>query len=59
MATLSRSNPHLSTPAKRAQAAWVTIATSSAIEGIHAPFKTAKRGNKSPDLTPRPRAKPA
>ena len=59
MAALSRSNPHLSTPAKRAQAARVTIATSSAIEGIHAPFKTAKSTGKASILTPRPRAKSA
>lgn len=42
MASLARSNQHLSTPAKRKKAVRLTIATSSAIEGINAPFKRAK-----------------
>lgn len=47
MASLARSNKHLSTPAKREKAVRVTIATSSAIEGIHAPFKRAKAAAKA------------
>jgi hypothetical protein len=54
MASLARSNKHLSTPAKREKAVRVTIATSSAIEGIHAPFKRAKAAVKAAD-----KAKPA
>ncbi|MCK9487942.1 MAG: hypothetical protein M0Q42_00805 [Xanthomonadales bacterium] len=38
MATLAKSNKHLATAAQRLHAVRVTIATSSAIEGIHAPF---------------------
>ena len=47
MAALSRSNKHLSTPARRKLAAQVTFATSSAIEGIRAPFNAAKAGGKT------------
>jgi hypothetical protein len=42
MATLAKSNKHLATPAQRARAVRVTVATSSAIEGIHAPFREDK-----------------
>lgn len=45
MASLALSNKHLSSAAKREKAVRLTIATSSAIEGIRAPFKvkTTKR----------------
>lgn len=62
MASLTRSNKHLATAAKRQKAVRLTIATSSAIEGIHAPFKgkvaskTAAKGGK---LKPAKRAKSA
>jgi hypothetical protein len=46
MASLARSNKHLSTRAKREKAVQLTVATSSAIEGIRAPFKGAKTANK-------------
>jgi hypothetical protein len=42
MASLIRSNKYLATGALRQKAVRVTVATSSAIEGIHAPFKPAK-----------------
>ena len=62
MASLALSNKHLSTRAKREKAVRLTIATSSAIEGIRAPFnsregavkkvaskgKTSKAGNLKP-----------
>lgn len=54
MGSLAVSNKHLSTRAKREKAVRVTIATSSAIEGIHAPFKRAKVVSKSAS-----KAKPA
>ena len=39
MASLAKTNKYLATSEQRKQAVRVTIATSSAIEGIHAPFK--------------------
>ncbi|MCR6663641.1 MAG: hypothetical protein NVV60_11005 [Luteimonas sp.] len=39
MANLALSNKHLSSAAKREKAVRLTIATSSAVEGIRAPFK--------------------
>lgn len=42
MASLAHTNKHLSSAAKRQEAVRLTIATSSAIEGIHAPFKAIK-----------------
>jgi hypothetical protein len=45
--TLSRSNPHLSSPAKRKAALRLSAQTSSAVEGIRAPFAKSK-GVKSP-----------
>ncbi|MFT3755285.1 MAG: hypothetical protein QM769_04965 [Pseudoxanthomonas sp.] len=56
MAVLSQTNPYLSTAAKRKLAARVTIATSSAIEGITAPFKP-RTAQKSSRITPVPSAK--
>jgi|GEM_PF-7100350 len=47
MASLSLSNKHLATPTKRQKAVHVTIATSSAIESIRAPFKHAKATDKT------------
>lgn len=51
MGTLRATNKYLSSARKRANAVRVTVATSSAIEGIHAPFqarsakaRTAKAG---------------
>jgi hypothetical protein len=46
MASLALSNKHLSTRAKREKAVQLTVATSSAIEGIRAPFKGAKAASK-------------
>lgn len=45
MTSLTLTNKHLASAAKRQKAVRLTIATSSAIEGIHAPFKatTVKR----------------
>ena len=40
MASLAATNKHLASLAKREKAVRLTIATSSAIEGIHAPFKS-------------------
>lgn len=42
MASLAASNRHLGTPAKRKAAVHVTVATSSAIEGIRV-FKAGKK----------------
>lgn len=42
MPTLAQSNKYLATPALRKKAVRLTIATSSAIEGIYAPFKPVK-----------------
>jgi hypothetical protein len=47
MASLAASNKHLSTAAKRRAAVRLTVATSSAIEGIHAPFKHATSASKA------------
>jgi hypothetical protein len=47
MASLALSNKHLATAAKRQQAVRLTVATSSAIEGIHAPFKRGKAPGKA------------
>ncbi|TAM62029.1 MAG: hypothetical protein EPN49_05570 [Rhodanobacter sp.] len=47
MASLALSNKHLATPAQRRQAVLLTVATSSAIEGIHAPFKQGKAPGKA------------
>jgi hypothetical protein len=48
MASLIRSNKHLATSAQRQNAVRVTVATSSAIEGIHAPFKPANAATGKP-----------
>jgi hypothetical protein len=48
MASLIRSNKHLASSAQRQAAVRVTVATSSAIEGIHAPFKPAKTAARKP-----------
>jgi Fic family protein len=39
MPTLARTNRYLASAAKRSEAVRLTIGTSSAIEGIHAPFR--------------------
>lgn len=58
MASLAISNKHLSSAIKRQKALRLTIATSSAIEGIRAPFKAAKAGGgKAAGKTKKP-AKP-
>lgn len=41
--TLKKSNPHLSNEAARKIALRVSAKTSSAVEGIHAPFADGKR----------------
>ena len=43
MATLAKTNKHLSSAAKRKASVFVTVSTSSAIEGIRVPF--AKRAS--------------
>lgn len=49
MASLAVTNKHLSSATKREKAVHLTIATSSAIEGIYAPFRkqTKARGGKA------------
>lgn len=47
MASLAQTNKHLATAAQRRHAVRITVASSSAIEGIHAPFKTAKTALKA------------
>ena len=54
---LSASNPYLRNPAKRARAVLKSVASSSAIEGIHAPFKKMMRGNGNPTSVARPKAR--
>ena len=39
MANLAATNKHLASAAKRKESVYVTVSTSSAIEGIRAPFK--------------------
>ena len=39
MANLAATNKHLASVAKRKASVYVTVSTSSAIEGIHTPFK--------------------
>jgi hypothetical protein len=51
MASLALSNKYLATRTQRLEAVYRTVASSSAIEGIHAPFKRPK--------TARAAAKPA
>ena len=60
MGSLVTTNKYLSSAAKRQQAVWLSIRTSSAIEGIHAPFNT-KRGEVTPqaNTSERPGIKPA
>lgn len=55
--SLASANPHLRDPAQRQRSVLKSVATSSAIEGIRAPFKKAadKRKTVSTALT---RAKP-
>jgi hypothetical protein len=49
MASLAKTNPYLATPAMRRKVVRMTVATSSAIEGIHAPFR--KKLAKQPDAS--------
>jgi hypothetical protein len=51
MASLAASNRHLSTPAKRKAGVRVTVATSSAIEGIRV-FKVSKKTKSDKDAEP-------
>jgi hypothetical protein len=48
MVTLAKSNPYLATADQRKRAVRVTIATSSAIEGIHAPFREKEARARAP-----------
>lgn len=59
MASLAASNKHLSSAIQREKALRLTIATSSAIEGIHAPFKAQKVVGTKLAGKPKPPAKPA
>ena len=43
---LSHTNPYLRDRAARERGVFASVASSSAIEGIHAPFKTASRSGK-------------
>ena len=43
---LSHTNPYLRDRAARARGVFASVASSSAIEGIHAPFKTASLSGK-------------
>jgi hypothetical protein len=55
MANLAQTNKHLSSAAKRKASVFITVSTSSAIEGIRAPF-AKKESNAGRFLD---RAKPA
>jgi hypothetical protein len=45
---LSKTNPHLRDPVARERAIVKSVASSSAIEGIRAPFTASARGNSIP-----------
>jgi len=56
---LSSANPYLRDPAVRRRTVFTSVSTSSAIEGIHAPFRqmgaaATGTGPASPDRTERP-----
>jgi hypothetical protein len=57
MGTLAKSNKHLSSAAKRKASVFVTVSTSSAIEGIRAPFKSMKANGAQARETPKPAKK--
>lgn len=44
---LSQTNPYLRDPAMRERGLFISVSSSSAIEGIHAPFKTKALIHKS------------
>jgi hypothetical protein len=48
---LSATNPYLRDPVVRARSVLRSVATSSAIEGIHAPFKKKKKDTSSKRAT--------
>ncbi|MFY7871717.1 MAG: hypothetical protein ACOVQL_05020 [Limnohabitans sp.] len=48
MASLAKTNKYLATAEQRKQVVRITIATSSAIDGIYAPFKQPKAAKKAP-----------
>lgn len=56
MASLAKTNKYLATAEQRKQAVRLTIATSSAIEGIFAPFE-ARKAAKRAAAGPKPREK--
>ena len=57
MSKLSAINPYLPEPAIRERAVLKSVATSSAIEGIRAPFRRATNGAQKPDAVA-PRSTP-
>jgi hypothetical protein len=48
MASLAKTNTYLATAEQRKQVVRISIATSSAIDGIYAPFKQPKAAKKAP-----------
>ncbi len=58
MASLAHTNKHLATAEQRKRIVRLTIATSSAIEGIHAPFKPRKAAAKTQTTLAKLRSKP-
>ncbi|MCG6117956.1 MAG: hypothetical protein MEQ07_07145 [Aquimonas sp.] len=48
MASLAKTNKYLATAEQRKQVVRISIATSSAIDGIHAPFRQPKAAKKAP-----------
>lgn len=48
MASLAKTNKHLATAEQRKQVVRISIATSSAIDGIYAPFRQPKAARKAP-----------
>jgi len=57
-AKLSASNPYLRDPTLRQRSVLVSVATSSAIEGIRAPFKQKQTAAKKTRHTSATKAKP-
>lgn len=59
MPSLAEANKYLATEATRRKVVRVSVATSSAIEGIYAPFRKAKPVKKVKAPAGKPKAKPA
>lgn len=54
---LSVANPYLRDPVRRARMVLKSVASSSAIEGIRAPFRKMARRTRKPSLTSTPKAR--